>query len=291
MDTDSFILEIPDNEEGFNNFVLKNKNRFDFKGFNNPKYPYYNELQKIKKQVEDELREDLPELEDDKESWDKKVNTLYEMKIGCGEPGLFKSETKWASLTEFVALRPKQYSFIDENGKTSMKSKGINKKAVKKYLTHEQMVDQVLKDIDEVGCKMDHFVSKKCDMYLEYVWKRALINYEDKRYWLDSIYSLPYGHPWIEEIVSGKVSINDIVKKIKGNDPYEYELNAEKFDKIRKEIEQKENNVLSNLSDVEVIKKKCHINVTLQEIKIIKENNNAMKLLDKFNEDHFEEEF
>jgi len=70
-----------------------------------------------------ELREDLPELEDDNKSWDKKVNTLYEMKIGCGEPGLFKSETKWASLTEFVALRPKQYSLIDENGKTSMKSK------------------------------------------------------------------------------------------------------------------------------------------------------------------------
>lgn len=37
MDTDSFILEIPDTEEGFDNFVLKNKNRFDFKGFDNPK--------------------------------------------------------------------------------------------------------------------------------------------------------------------------------------------------------------------------------------------------------------
>ena len=116
MDTDSFILEIPDSEKGFNDFVLKNKSRFDFKGFDNPKYPYYAELQKIKKQVEDELRENLPELEDNKEAWGKKVNTLYEIKIGCGEPGLFKSETKWASLTEFVALRPKQYSFIDEYG-------------------------------------------------------------------------------------------------------------------------------------------------------------------------------
>ena len=57
MDTDSFILEIPDTEKGFNAFVLKNKNRFDFKGFNNQKYPYYAELQKIKKQVEEELRE------------------------------------------------------------------------------------------------------------------------------------------------------------------------------------------------------------------------------------------
>jgi len=224
-----------------------------------------------------ELREDLPELEDDNKSWDKKVNTLYEMKIGCGEPGLFKSETKWASLTEFVALRPKQYSLIDENGKTSMKSKGINKKAVKKYLTHQQMVDQVLKDVDEVGCKMDHFVSKKCDMHLEYVWKRAFINYEDKRYWLDSIYSLPYGHPWIEDIVSGKVSINDIVKRIKGND--------------EKEIEQKGNDILFRLSDVEVVKQKCKISVPAEEINTVKDNTNAMRLLDKFNEDQFEEEF
>jgi len=82
-------------------------------------------LQNIKKHVEDELRDSMPELEDDKEFWIKKVKTLYEMKIGCGEPGLFKSETKWASLTEFVALRPKQYSFIDGNGKNSIKTKGI----------------------------------------------------------------------------------------------------------------------------------------------------------------------
>ena len=77
--------------------------------------------------------------------FEKKLNTIYEMRIGCGEPGLFKTETKWASLTEFVALRPKQYSFIDEYGKKSMKSKGINKKAVKAHITHKQMVDQSLK--------------------------------------------------------------------------------------------------------------------------------------------------
>ena len=92
------------------------------------------------------MRESLPELEDDKELWNKKVNMLYEMKIGCGEPGLFKSETKWASLTEFVALRPKQYSFIDEFYNRSIKSKGLNKKSVKNYITHDQMVDQVLQD-------------------------------------------------------------------------------------------------------------------------------------------------
>ena len=74
MDVDSFILEISDTEKGFNDFVLKNKNRFDFKGFDNPKYPYYDELRKIKKQVGDQLRKDNPELEQSKEAWNWIVN-------------------------------------------------------------------------------------------------------------------------------------------------------------------------------------------------------------------------
>ena len=294
MDTDSFILEIPDTEKGFNDFVLKNKNRFDFKGFDNPKYPYYDELQKIKKQVEDEIREDLPELEDDKKSWDKKVNTLYEIKIGCGEPGLFKSETKWASLTEFVALRPKQYSFIDEYGKKSMKSKGINKKAVKLHISHQQMVDQVLKDVAEVGCKMDHFVSKKCDMYLEYVYKRALINYEDKRYWLDSIYSLPYGHPWIEDIISKRSTVNNVVKKLQGDDQYEYVLNAQKYDEMRQEVKSNEANMsFSRLDEkIEIINNVCKTEVNKDELTLIKDNPAVMSILNRFNDDEdFVEEF
>ena len=357
MDTDSFILEIPGTEKGFNDFVLKNKNRFDFKGFDNPKYPYYVELQKIKKQVEEELREEFinndnteivesydkyililnrifeearhkndPDnkmdvldlkllkdkikeeyVEDMKTSgckllphvkeFEKKLNTIYEMRIGCGEPGLFKSETKWASLTEFVALRPKQYSFIDEYGKKSMKSKGINKKAVKAHITHKQMVDQVLDEVDEVGCKMSHFVSKKCDMYLEYVWKRALINYEDKRYWLDSIYSLPYGHPWIEDVTTGKTSINDVVKRLKGSDDYVYNLNAEKFDIIRKEVQENEDKLLnisfSKLDDnIEVIDKRCKADVTKDDLITVKNNDDAMMILNMINqEDDFEEAF
>jgi len=143
-----------------------------------------------------------------------------------------------------------------------------------------------LKDEAKTNIEMRKFC-----LYLEYVWKRALINYEDKRYWLDSIYSLPYGHPWIEEIVSGRVSINDVVRKIKGNDQYVYELNAEKFDHIRKDIEQKGTNALSQLSDVEIIRQRCKINVPEQELAIVKNNKNAMKLLDKFNEDTCEEAF
>ena len=178
-----------------------------------------------------------------------------------------------------------------------MKSKGINKKAVKAHITHKQMVDQVLEDVDEVGCKMSHFVSKKCDMCLEYVYKRALINYEDKRYWLDSIYSLPYGHPWIEEVASGKSSISDVVKRLQGNDEYEYMLNAEKFDIMRKEVEQNEDKLLnisfSKLYDnIEVIDKRCKTDVTKDDLITVKNNDDAIMILNMINqEDDYEEEF
>ena len=61
-------------------------------------------------------------------------------------------------------------------------------------------VDQVLKDQEAISCKMSGIQSKNFRMYTQYTYNRALVNYENKRYWLDSMYSLPFGHPWISEI-------------------------------------------------------------------------------------------
>ena len=127
-------------------------------------------------------------------------------------------------------------------------------------------------------------------MYLEYVYKRALINYEDKRYWLDSIYSLPYGHPWIEEITSGRLSINDVIKRLQGNDEYEYKLNAEKFDMMRKEVQENEDKLLnisfSKLDDnIKVIDKRCKVDVTKDDLITLKNNDDAMMILNMINQD------
>jgi hypothetical protein len=166
----------------------------------------------------------------------------FEDYINYGKPGKFKNETKWFSIEEVAALRPKQYSYITENADTSIKAKGLTKDSTKKYLTHQMYVDQVLKDEMIVSCKMQNIQSKNFRMYTRYIWKKALINYENKRYWLDSIYSIPYGHPWIEKIENGIMKIEDAVKQLRGEDDYTYELNAYKVQQSQKQ-KQQENQV------------------------------------------------
>ena len=54
------------------------------------------------------------------------------------------------------------------------------------------------------------------------------------RYWLDSIYSLPYGHPWIAKIGAGTMRIEDAVEHLRDTDNYTYKLNV--HDVIRGKI-------------------------------------------------------
>ena len=159
----------------------------------------------------------------------------YDEYINYGTPGKFKSETNWYSIEEYVALRPKQYSYITENGKKAMTAKGLTKNAAARYLTHQKYVDQALGDEKVVSCKMANIQSKNFNMYLQYNIKRTLVNYENKRYWLDSIYSLPYGHPWIAKIEAGTMRIEDAVDHLRDTDNYTYTLNA--YDMTRKKKE------------------------------------------------------
>ena len=48
--------------------------------------------------------------------------------------GKFKDELNGVLMVEFLALKPKMYCCLDENGKLIKKAKGINKKKVKKNL-------------------------------------------------------------------------------------------------------------------------------------------------------------
>ena len=216
MDTDSFIIEIPDTVEGFSKFVLNNKEHFDLSECENKELPLYKHLQEMKTKMSKDEFEDY---------------------INYGKPGKFKNETKWYSIEEFVALRPKQYSYITENDELNeefkkegklMKAKGLNRESVKKYLTHQMYVDQVLKDEKVFSCKMQNIQSKNFRIYTQYIWKKALVNYENKRYWLDSIYSIPFGHPWIKKIENGTMKIEDAVAQLRGEDNYTYELCAYK---------------------------------------------------------------
>ena len=53
--------------------------------------------------------------------------------------GLMKDELGGAIMTEFVALRPKLYSYKKLNGSEDKKCKGIKKCVVKKTLTFDSM--------------------------------------------------------------------------------------------------------------------------------------------------------
>ena len=62
------------------------------------------------------------------------------------------------------------------------------------------------------------------------------------RYWLDSIYSLPFGHPWINKIELKQMTLEEAVKALKGNDEdYKHELDVQFMEEIikRKEEERK----------------------------------------------------
>ena len=73
---------------------------------------------------------------------------------------------------------------------------------------------------------MVNIQSKNFDTHTQYNIKRTLVNYENKRYWLDSIYSLPYGHPWIAKIEDHSMRIEDAVDHLRDTDNYKYKLNA-----------------------------------------------------------------
>ena len=94
-----------------------------------------------------------------------------------------------------------------------------------------------------------------------------------------------------------ETAIRDVVKRLRGNDEYEYKLNAEKFDIMKKEVEQNEDKLLnisfSKLDDnIKVIDKRCNVNVTRGDLRTVKNNDDAMMILNLLDqEDDFEEEF
>ena len=53
-DTDGFVLEVPDSEEGWSNFILKNKDTFDLSECENDKLPLFHHLEAKKKELSKE---------------------------------------------------------------------------------------------------------------------------------------------------------------------------------------------------------------------------------------------
>ena len=105
-----------------------------------------------------------------------------------------KDELGGEIITEFIALRPKTYSYLTDNDKIDKKAKGTKKCIIKKTIKFDDYKKCLLND--KVMLKsQQRFISNKRDVYTENVNKIALSNDDDKRIVsLDKITSYLYGY-------------------------------------------------------------------------------------------------
>ena len=108
--------------------------------------------------------------------------------------GLMKNELGGKIITEFVALRPKTYSYLTDDCEEDKKAKGAKKCVIKRELTFNNYKDCLLND-KVVLKSQQRFKSERHDVYTENVNKIALSSNDDKRLIaLDKSISYPYGY-------------------------------------------------------------------------------------------------
>ena len=109
---------------------------------------------------------------------------------------LMKDELGGAIMTEFVALRPKLYSFRKIDGSDNKKCKGIKKCAVKTTLTFEDYKNCLLNQTNESVCRSQlMFRSTKHEVHMIEVNKVALNRDDNKQISKrDGISTLARGH-------------------------------------------------------------------------------------------------
>ena len=94
--------------------------------------------------------------------------------------GLTKDELGGKIITEFVALRPKTYSYLTDDCKEDKKTKGTKKGVIKRVIKFNDYKDCLLND-KVVLKSQQRFKSEKHDVYTENVNKIALSSNVDKR--------------------------------------------------------------------------------------------------------------
>ena len=108
-------------------------------------------------------------------------------------PGLFKDELGGKIITEFVALRPKTYSYLDDNCNKHKKAKGTKKCVIKQKIMFQNFKDCLFNN-KNVYRSQQRFKSYNHDVYTEEVNKIALSSNDDKRLQtFDRIITYPYG--------------------------------------------------------------------------------------------------
>ena len=105
-----------------------------------------------------------------------------------------KDELGGGIITEFVALRPKTYSYMTNEFIEMKKAKGTKKCVIKKMLKFEDY-KKCLFDNEPMLKSQQTFKSKDHEVYTENINKIALSSNDDKMIVvLDRIMSYPYGY-------------------------------------------------------------------------------------------------
>ena len=107
--------------------------------------------------------------------------------------GLMKDELGGKIMTEFVALRPKTYSYLMDDGNSSKKAKRTKKCVIKRILKFNDYKNVLLNN-KIILKSQQRFKSEAHDVYTEEINKIALSSNDDKRLQtFDRITSCPYG--------------------------------------------------------------------------------------------------
>ena len=107
--------------------------------------------------------------------------------------GLMKDELGGTIMTEFVALRPKNYSYLTDDCEEDKKAKGTKKCVIKQRLNFNDYKDCLLNN-QIVFKSQQRFKNERHDAYTEEINKIKLSSNDDKRLQtFDRITSYPYG--------------------------------------------------------------------------------------------------
>ena len=119
-----------------------------------------------------------------------------------------KDEIGGKIMTEFVALRPKTYSYLRDDCKEDKKAKGTKKCVIKRTLKFNDYKYCILNN--EVILKpQQRFKSERHDVYTEEINNIALSSNDDKKLQtFDRITSYPYGTS------VGKVRKTELLSKV-----------------------------------------------------------------------------
>ena len=104
--------------------------------------------------------------------------------------GKWKDELKGKVITDMIFLKSKVYAFKTKD-KEVKKLKGCSKTTQDKNLCFNEY-DKILNSSEEIFKKQYQIHSKKHEIYFEEINKKVLCSFDDKRYLVDSVNTLPH---------------------------------------------------------------------------------------------------